>query len=108
MIICNVQGLQYDNKGKGAREYGFYPMPDLEKLLVILTIENAQMLRINPKLLETGEGIDNQSAEIQKDRAALQTSQVDISSLFHIIFVTCHHKVITFVFLFKLISALKC
>ena len=27
-------------------------MPDFEKLLVILTIDNAQMLRINPELLE--------------------------------------------------------
>ena len=60
-------------------------MPDLEKLLVILTIENAQMLRINPKLLETNEGMDNQLAEIQKDRAALHKSQVDISSFFHLI-----------------------
>ena len=62
-------------------------MPDLEKLLVILTIDNAQMLRINPKLLETSENMDNQSAETQKDRGAVHTSQVDISSLFHRILV---------------------
>ena len=105
---CNIQGLQYDNKSKGAREYGFYPMPDLEKLLVILTIDNAQMLRINPKLLETSENMDNQSAETQKDRGALHTSQVDISSLFHRILVIFQHKVITFVFFFELISALRC
>ena len=85
-MITIFKGLQYDNKGtKCAREYGFYPMPDLEKLLVILTIENAQMLRINPKLLETNESMDKQSAEIQKDRAAFHNSQVDISSLFLLI-----------------------
>ena len=85
-------------------------MPDLEKLLVILTIDNAQMLRINPKLLETSENMDNQSAETQKDRGALHTSQVDISSLFHRILVrhVFQHKVITFVFFFELISALRC
>ena len=86
-------------------------MPDLEKLLVILTIDNAQMLRINPKLLETSENMDNQSAETQKDRGALHTSQVDISSLFHRILVRhqlFQHKVITFVFFFELISALRC
>ena len=78
----NFKGLQYDNKGKGAREYGFYPMPDLEKLLVILTIENAQMLRINPKLLETNESLDNQSPEAQIDRVALHNIQVMILSFF--------------------------
>ena len=89
-------------------------MPDLEKLLVILTIDNAQMLRINPKLLETSENMDNQSAETQKDRGALHTSQEDISSLFHRILVrhddrhVFQHKVITFVFFFELISALRC
>ena len=30
-------------------------MLDFEKLLVILTIDNAQMLRINPELLEMGQ-----------------------------------------------------
>ena len=110
----NFKGLQYDNKGtKCAREYGFYPMPDLEKLLVILTIDNAQMLRINPKLLETSEGMDNQSPEVQNERAALNITQVKISSRFHLILVNQPIKrfrleVTTFVFFFKLISENKC
>ena len=62
-------------------------MPDLEKLLVILTIDNAQMLRINPKLLETSENMDNQSPEVQNERAALNITQVKISSRFYLILV---------------------
>ena len=110
LINCNLQGLQYDNKGKGAREYGFYPMPDLEKLLVILTIDNAQMLRINPKLLETNESLDNQSPGAQIDRAALHNIQVKkyiiiFSSHFCKLF---HYTLMRFVFLYEYISAHKC
>ena len=68
-------------------------MPDLEKLLVILTIDNAQMLRINPKLLETSEGMDNQSPEVQNERAALNITQVKISSRFYLILVNKQIKI---------------
>ena len=60
-----MQGLQFDSKGlpsavQGSNKYGFYPMVDLEKLLVILTIDNAQVLRINPELIEMSQGKDHQ------------------------------------------------
>ena len=87
-------------------------MPDLEKLLVILTIDNAQMLRINPKLLETSENMDNQSPEVQNERAALNITQVKISSRFYLILVNKQIKfrleVNTFVLFFKLIPENKC
>ena len=54
------------NGNGGTNKYGFYPMLDLEKLSIILTIENANMLRINPELLEAGkiqeEGQSNNDA----------------------------------------------
>ena len=42
------------NGNTDTNKYGFYPKLDLEKLSIILTIENANMLRINPELLAAG------------------------------------------------------
>ena len=56
------------NGGSGANKYGFYPMLDLEKLSIILTIENANMLRINPELLVSGSVQDGEQSSSDDGR----------------------------------------
>ena len=51
-------------------------MPDFEKLMVILTIENAQMLRINPELLEMNQ---NQENDLEGTNNNKSLNQVDLS-----------------------------
>ena len=42
-------------------------MPDLDKLQFILTIENANMLRINPELLNSSQNNDNEQVNENND-----------------------------------------
>ena len=58
-LQCNFSEIPSANTVQGSNKYGFYPMVDLEKLLVILTIDNAQVLRINPELIEMSQGNDH-------------------------------------------------
>ena len=51
-------------------------MPDFEKLMVILTIENSQMLRINPELLEMNQ---NQENDLERTNNNKSLNQVDLS-----------------------------
>ena len=84
------QGLQFDDKGSvssenspGANKYGFYPKLDLDKLSLILSIENSNMLRINPELLEAsnnqgGEQTNSESGSL--DLLAAQVKRVFVGN----------------------------
>ena len=51
-------------------------MLDLEKLSIILTIENANMLRINPELLVSGNTQEGEQSSSDDGRLDWLTSQV--------------------------------
>ena len=51
-------------------------MPDLDKLQFILTIENANMLRINPELLNSSQNNDNAQVNENNDPLAWLHHQV--------------------------------
>ena len=52
-------------------------MPDLDKLQFILTIENANMLRINPELLESTQNQDSEQVNTDNDALAWLHHQVE-------------------------------